>query len=348
MKKVQKTIASCRLIRNLLVLLVAVLLGAGCAVAPPQSSLLLRPEGATATPTLAELNTTLSAVALQQPPTSPADYHVGPEDVLEITLFNVPPTEAGVTPRTLNAPVSQHGVITLPLLGDIPAAGLTTAGLEQILQGRYKKYLRDPQVGVQVKEYHSHRVSVIGEVGKPGVFEISGPKTLIDLLAMAGGVSDKAGSQVHLYRQGPEGRESYVVDLYALARGVGANVGEANLPVVGGDVINVPKAGMFSVDGAVKSPGSFPLSRPYTLTQALSMSGGVDTELAKTSEITILRRQGAEVETVLANLNEIQTGKIPDPQIAAEDVIVVPISTSKYLVKRFVGVLFSGVGIRPY
>ena len=105
---------------------------------------------------------------------------------------------------------------------------------------------------------------------------------------------------------------------------------------------------MFSVDGAVKSPGSFPLSRPYTLTQALSMSGGVDTELAKTSEITILRRQGAEVETVLANLNEIQTGKIPDPQIAAEDVIVVPISTSKYLVKRFVGVLFSGVGIRPY
>jgi len=268
--------------------------------------------------------------------------------VLEITLFNVPPTEAGVTPRTLAAPVSQHGVITLPLLGDIPAAGLTTAGLEQTLQERYKKYLRDPQVGVQVKEYHSHRVSVIGEVGKPGVFEISGPKTLIDLLAMAGGVSDKAGSQVHLYRQGPEGRDSYVVDLYALARGVGANVGEANLPVQGGDVINVPKAGMFSVDGAVKSPGSFPLSRPYTLTQALSMSGGVDTELAKTSEITILRRQGAEVETVLANLNEIQTGKIPDPQIAAEDVIVVPISTSKYLVKRFVGVLFSGVGIRPY
>ena len=67
MKKVQKTIASCRLIRSLLVLLVAVLLGAGCAVAPPQSSLLLRPEGATAAPTLAEINTTLSAVALQQP-----------------------------------------------------------------------------------------------------------------------------------------------------------------------------------------------------------------------------------------------------------------------------------------
>ena len=54
------------------------------------------------------------------------------------------------------------------------------------------------------------------------------------------------------------------------------------------------------------------------------------------------------MDTVLVNLNEVQAGKTPDPQIAAEDVIIVPISTSKYLVKRFVGVLFSGVGIRPY
>src|SRR5437773_1249638 len=153
MKKMQQTIPSGLLIRSLLVLSVAVLLGAGCAAAPPQSSLLVRPERAT-TPALAELNNTLAAVALQQAPAS-------------------------------------------------------------------------------TKDYHSHGVSVVGAVRKPGVFDISGPKTLIDLLAMADGVSEKAGSQVHLYRQGPEGRQSYVIDLYALGRSVGANVGEANLPVQG-------------------------------------------------------------------------------------------------------------------
>ena len=348
MKKMQQTIPSGLLIRSLLVLSVAVLLGAGCAAAPPQSSLLVRPESAT-TPALAELNNTLAAVALQQAPASTTDYRLGPEDLLQITLFNVPETEAGVTPRKVEVRVSQQGVITLPLLGDVPAAGLTTASLEQTLQERYKKYLRDPQVGVFVKEYHSHRVSVIGAVRKPGVFEISGPKTLIDLLAMADGVSEKAGSQVHLYRQGPEGRQSYVIDLYALGRSVGANVGEANLPVQGGDVINVPEAGVFFVDGAVRRPGSFPLNRPYTLTQALSAAGGADVELAKTSSVTILRRRDtAEVETVPVNLDEVQAGKIADPQIAAEDVIVVPMSPAKYVIKRFIGTIISGGSIFRY
>jgi len=118
------------------------------------------------------------------------------------------------------------------------------------------------------------------------------------------------------------------------------------LLVQGGDVINVPKAGMFFVDGAVRKPGSYPLDRPYTLTQALAVAGGADIELAKFSNIAIFRRRGpAESETIPINLDEIQAGRGIDPRIEAEDVIVVPMSTAKYLVRRFVGSIVSGFSL---
>lgn len=345
MKERQEVIPFGFLLRNLLVLTSVVLLGAGCAAAPPQGSQILRPEDATPSPALAELNNTLAATA-QQVPASTTDYRLGPEDLLEITLFSVPEAEAGVTPRRMEARVSEQGVITLPLLGDIPATGVTTAALEQTLQERYAPYLRRPEVGVVVKEYHSQRISVIGAVQNPGVFALSGPQTLIDLLAQAGGVRQDAGSQVHIYRREPAGRQSYVIDLYALS----SNGESANLPVQAGDVINVPKAGMFFVDGAVQKPGAQDLDRPFTLSQAIASAGGVDRELASTSDVTILRRRGpGEVETLLANLDEIRAGKGVDPQIEAEDVIIVPTSTAKFLVKRFIsGSLISGFSLSHF
>jgi polysaccharide export outer membrane protein len=111
-------------------------------------------------------------------------------------------------------------------------------------------------------------------------------------------------------------------------------------------VITVPEAGTFFVDGAVLKPGSYPLTRPYTVSQALVTAGGVNRELAKTSDITLYRQRGsAGVESIALNLGEIVSGKQPDPQVGAEDVIVVPISAPKYLVRRFLGVLVSGFSI---
>ena len=330
-------------------LLVMTLLSAGCAAgtSPPHAPLPpVSPHPGAQPPALSELNRTLAAVALQAP-VAMSDYRLGAEDLLQITLFNVPEGESGATPRVTETRVSQQGVITLPLLGDVPAAGRTTAEMEQVLKERYAAYLRNPLVGVSIKEYRSQRVSVIGAVRNPGVFQLTGPKTLIDLLAMAGGVSDHAGRQVHLYRQGPNGRESQIFDLYALLRRPDADPAEiAKLVVQAGDVINVPEAGMFFVDGAVKKPGSFPLNRPYTLSQALSAAGGVDFELAKTSEITVIRRQGVnDIASVSYNLDAIKAGNAPDPSIEAEDVIVVPVSGAKYFVRRFVGSLISGFSV---
>jgi polysaccharide export outer membrane protein len=191
----------------------------------------------------------------------------------------------------------------------------------------------------------------MGAVQKPGVFELTGPKTVIDMLALAGGVTDKAGNQVHVYRQvDPEGRQSFVIDLMVLANSAGLindkNASMVNMPVQAGDVINVPQAGMFFVDGAVGKPGSYPLGRHYTLTQALATAGGVNPELADYSSVSIFRRRGpTNVETIPVNLSAVMSGGAADPQVQADDVVVVPMSTAKYLVKRFVGTIISGVSL---
>lgn len=342
MKKMQSTTPSGLLVRSLLVLALGAFLAAGC-MGVPQSRA-VPPQGATVSPAVAEINRTLASMA-QQTADPSADYRLGPEDMLQITLFNVPEGEAGLTPRRMEVRLSQQGAITLPLLGDIPAAGLTISALEQSLQQRYEKYLHNPQVGVRVMEYRGQRILVMGAVRNPGVFQLTGPKTLTDLLVMAGGVTDKAGNQAHIYRQGPDGRQSYVIDLLALARSGGV----ANMPVQAGDVINVPQAGMFFVDGAIRRPGSYPLGRSYTLTQALATAGGVIEELAKMSAIAIMRRRdGSEAERILINLSDVMAGGVSDPQIDADDVIFVPTSTPKYLVRRFLGGIgLGGIGAYP-
>jgi polysaccharide export outer membrane protein len=303
------------------------------------------PDGPALSTGLHEINQALASEALRTPEGSPdasPDYRIGPEDLLQITLFNVPEAEAGVTPRRTEVRVSQEGVVTLPLLGDLHVRGMTPGGLERLLRGRYERYLHNPAVGVRVLEYRAQRVSVIGAVQRPGVFQLSGPSTVADLLAMAGGVTTSASSQVHLFRQSPEGRQSYIINLWSLAR----DGGLTNLAVQPGDVLSIPQAGMFFVDGAVRRPGSYPLSRRYSLTQVLVAAGGVNEELAKTSAIAIFRHQGdAEVEKIPVDLSEIRAGKAKDPQIEAEDVIVVPMSTPKYLVRRFLGTI--GLGSVP-
>jgi polysaccharide export outer membrane protein len=284
---------------------------------------------------ITSINSALAAQALQSP-SSTSDYRLAPEDLLEITLFNIPESEAGVTPRKTEVRVTQEGSITLPLLGDVPAAGLTPSALEQSLRARYDRYLQNPQVGVSVKEYRGQRITITGAVKNPGVIQLTGPKTLVDVLSMAGGIAERSGSQVHLYRQGPEGRQSYVIDLQALAR----NPVLVNMPVQAGDVINVPQSGMFFVDGAVRKPGSYPLTQSYTLTQALAIAGGADIAVANMDELAIFRRRdGTEADKIAVNLNEILAGTSKDPLIAPDDVIIVSMSTPKWLLQRFIGTI---------
>jgi polysaccharide biosynthesis/export protein len=299
-----------------------------------------------------EINQSLS-MAASHSTNSTADYRIGPDDLIQVTIYNIPEQDARVTPRTVILRVSQDGSIVVPLAGTIPVKGKTTSQLEQELRTKYEKYIRSPQVGVLVTEYRQ-RVSVMGAVQKPGVFDLTGPKTVIDMIAQAGGITEKSGNQVQLYRQDAEGkRQTAIIDLLVLANPSGQvtdskDAAMVNMPVQAGDVISVPQAGMYFVDGAVRKPGSYPMGRSYTLTQALAVAGGVDNELADYSSVSIYRRRGpTNVETIAVDLDSVLARKSEDLQVQPDDVIVVPTSSAKYFVKRFVGTIISGFSLGP-
>src|SRR5688572_13262778 len=172
------------------------IIAAGCAVPqnypsqPPASE--NSQTGRTGSPHVEEINKAISA-ASQQSTGSSRDYRLGPDDLVQITIYNIPESEARVTPRTMALRVSQDGMMVLPLIGQLEVRGKTSGELEQELNKRYGKFIRNPQIGVLVTEFRQ-RVSVMGAVQRPGIIELTGPRTVVDALALAGGVSERAGN----------------------------------------------------------------------------------------------------------------------------------------------------------
>jgi len=335
---------------NVLALLFAGFLAAGCGTMAPPSAPTSLPAGGPATSgAVADINRGLVIAAAEQRLSPSADYRIGPEDMLQITLYNVP-GDAGATPRTNAVRVSQTGLINLPLLGDVSVTGSTVSGLEVKLRQLYDKYIYNPQVGILVTDFRQ-KASIIGAVHRPGEFVISGPKTLIDLLSMAGGVNPTAGTQVHLYRRTPDGQQSYVIDLLILTSNPGSyNDENINQPIQAGDVVNVPQAGMFFVYGAVRAPGSYPIDRRFTLKQALAKAGGLDIDLSS-SDVVIYRRKEAkeEARAISVDFAAVLAGSAVDPPVEADDVIVVPVSTIKYVWNRYLfQIIFGGVNVRSF
>jgi len=334
---------------KILALLFAGILATGCATVPQPSTPASLPKGGPATSSaIANINLGLVSAAVASSSPS-ADYRIGPEDMLQITLYNVP-GDATATPRISAVRVSQTGLINLPVLGEVSVTGTTVSGLEEKLRQLYDKYIYNPQVGVLVTDFRQ-KASIIGAVQRPGEFVISGPKTLIDLLSMAGGVSPNAGTQVHLYRRTPDGQQNYVIDLLVLASNPGSyNDKNINQPLQAGDVVNVPQAGMFFVYGAVRTPGSYAVDRRYTLKQALAKAGGMDIDLAS-SDVVIYRRKDLkeDVQAIPIDFDAVLAGSAVDPPIEADDIIVVPVSTLKYVWNKYLfQILFGGVNIRSF
>ncbi len=228
----------------------------------------------------------------------PQEYRIGPEDLLEITVFEAPELNR-------SARVSASGEISLPLVGAVKAAGLTPREFEFVLQELLRRsYMKDPHVGVFVREMQSHSVSVFGAVEKPGVFQIRGTKTLLEVLSMAEGLADDAGDTVLVMRgasfvglethsrasinapQGTSGAEQVSAPVGPRSNPAAevpsappplTDVGDQgsleidlkallesgdphyNVPVFPGDIVKVTRAGIVYVVGEVKKPGGFVL-----------------------------------------------------------------------------------------
>jgi polysaccharide biosynthesis/export protein len=282
------------------------------------------------------------------------DYRIGPQDLLEISVFEAPELNRAVR-------VSASGEISLPLLGVVHAAGVTPKALEFVLQELLRRsYMKDPHVSVFMKEMRSHPVSVFGAVKKPGVFQIDGPKSLVEVLSMAEGLAEDAGDTVIVMRGAglPGAAQSALDDPPAESMpkspaGVSptaekksdGNAVETNLKnllesgdprynviVYPGDVVKVARAGVVYVEGEVKKPGGFMLktNENISVLQAVALAEGF-TRTAARSHARIMRTDeatGARTEIPL-DLDKILAGGLTDPVLRPKDIVFVPNSTGK-------------------
>lgn len=274
-------------------------------------------------------------LAMANTATSLRDYSIGPSDLLEISIFDIPELSK------IKTRVASEGHITLPLVGTVEAGGKTAMELEETLKTELaSKYIRNPQVSVFLLEYHSQRISVLGAVKKPGVFEVSGSRTLVDMLSMAEGLTEQADQVVFLMRKvaktsGPgtpgspqqsasdgKSAQEAVVEIHLddlLVEGKE----ELNVRLQAGDVVHVPKAGSVFVGGSVNKPGAYFLKgRAVTVDQAIIEAGGVS-HVADFENVKIFRERGGQRKEIIeVKLSEIEQGK-KGPLVMKNDVILV-------------------------
>lgn len=313
-----------------------------------------------------DLNQRLQQLAQEAEATSSAStgaYRIGPEDLLEITVYEAPDLDRSVR-------VSEDGMISLPLLGDIQAAGLTPSELQIAIQDllRDNDIMKDPQVGVLVRELQSRPVSVFGAVKRPGVFQIRSPRSLLEILSLAEGLAPDAGNSVIVVRGKNLPRdiasaglnqdaldselpdESLAVDITALLE---SGDSESNITIYPGDAVKVARAGVVYVVGQVNRPGGFVLTnnKNISVLQALSLAEGF-TRVAKKSEGVIIRtaEDGTRTE-IPVNLAKVLKGQAPDTYLQADDIVFVPGSGAKAALIRTTDALtrlVSGLGITVY
>jgi polysaccharide biosynthesis/export protein len=206
----------------------------------------------------------ISLVVLAQASAKPEDYRLGAGDLLKIVVFDH--DELGAETR-----ISQSGNITFPLIGQVPVAGLSTRDAELLIARRLIEggFVRQPQVSVLVSEYQSQKVSVMGQVAKPGQYPLDASKKVLDALALAGGVlNDTAADDVTLVRA--DGNR-IVIDLQKLFDGDPA----VNFVVLDGDTVFVAHAPQFYIYGQVQHPGQYRLARSTSISQAIAIGGGL-------------------------------------------------------------------------
>jgi len=293
---------------------------------------------------------------------APADYILGAED--QITLWT--PDAEELNGKVLR--LEGNGSITIPLVGSIKAAGLTANQVSVEIANRLQKYYVKPQVVVSVTEYRSQPVSVIGAVNNPGVHQVQGRKTLIEMLSMAGGARQDAAPIVIVTRQAewgpipvegakvdPSGQFSTAeIDLQAVTS---AERPQDNIAIKPNDVISVPKASLVYVVGEVERGGGFVLTERNGLSvlQALSMAGGMKSTASGKNARIIRNDDSGPKETKAVNLSAMLSGKESDFELQPDDILYIPNSKPKKAafraaeaaVQALTGVAIWRVGQRP-
>jgi len=234
------------------------------------------------------------------------DYRMGTGDVLRITVYGQPDLAT-------EARVGASGNISFPLIGDVKLAGVTPAQGEAEIAQRLSKggFILEPFVSLNVVQYRSQQISVLGRVNRPGKFTLEKVSRISDVLALAGGISGDGADTVTLMRTRDGKPEYREIDVIALFKPGGE---DSNVLVQDGDIINVARQPVFYIYGEVQRPGTFRLEQNMNLVQALSLGGGV-TARGTQKGIRILRRDAN------GGMQELEA-KLADP-VKKDDVIYV-------------------------
>ncbi len=241
------------------------------------------------------------------------DINIGAEDLLEITVFELP--QFNVTSR-----VSGDGTVTMPLIGSVEVGGLTKKDAERKIAAALEmKYVNNASVSINIKEYKSKQVSILGAVKNPGAYYILSKRTLLQLLSDAGGLAPQAGNKCFIFRSGSPKIE---IDLDQLMNSGNESF---NIQVQPGDVVNIPLETkvIVYVLGAVHTPGAIEMTStlPVTLLAAIARAGGL-TDEANKSNIQIRRKDNNGADSVIkVNLKDILNGKSADVPLNPGDTI---------------------------
>jgi polysaccharide export outer membrane protein len=258
---------------------------------------------------------------------------IGPGDLLHLEVYDTPEMEQ-------HSRVTEAGNIPFSFLGNVNVSGLTpeqaAVQIEHSLQAA--GIMLHPQVSVEVESYALANASVMGEVQKPGTYEIDTPHRVVDVLALAGGMTPVADRHITIQRFGP-GKQK--VDYYY------SNEGDAALSndpmVYPGDSVIVSKVAVVYVLGDVFKPGGYPMNTnnsKMTALQAIALAGYAN-HTAAVSRSRLVRQTPNGVQEINLPVGAMQKGKMPDVALLPDDVVYVPFSFMRNLEVNSQGILAS-------
>jgi polysaccharide export outer membrane protein len=258
--------------------------------------------------------------------------------------------------------VDAGGDLVLPMIGRFHAGGLTLPQLEAGLTARLKTYVREPSISVQLLEHRSQPVSIFGSVANPGVHQLEGRKTLVEMLSMAGGLKPEAGCCVTITRQPhwgsipiPGARQQQdgtgVAEVPVRSLTAGQNPTE-NVLIMPHDVIAVPRADTVYVVGKVRRPGGILLTERANISvlQAISEAQGLDVNAAGSKARILRMTPGSTDRTeIVVNIDRIMAGSQKDIPLSSNDILFVPTNMGKEAIMKAVNAIVqTGSGVVVY
>jgi len=240
------------------------------------------------------------------------DYRIGNDDILNISVWDQKELDQVVTVRP-------DGKISLPLVGDVQAAGQTVAELSANLSTAYSRTVRGAEVTVSIREIRSRPVFLVGNVVRPGPMQLTHDMTVLQALAAAGGPVPTADLESAFVLRG---EKRIPVNLHKmLQQGDTAQ----NLKLQPRDTLVVPNASAVYVQGEVKSPGQLKYSRDMTVATAIAAAGGF-TPMASPKRVTVTRDAGGKKQVFRVNVSEILSdpAESKDLPLKPNDIVIVP------------------------